>query len=152
MTKEEITKRARALTRVSNQELSTTELEKLFGLGRDTIRKYLQDAGVEPTKSTGNQTLYKLGDAAEAIPKQMGRESSSDRRNLALAIKAEVETANMLRKNIPIEEIMDPFNVVLNMLNTLVQESDMEEDRKELFFDRRDSLLDELREKYPDAA
>ena len=46
---------------------NTTKIGKAFGLHRDTVRRKLQDAGVEPVAKQANAPLYALEDVGPAL-------------------------------------------------------------------------------------
>lgn len=46
---------------------NVTKIGQAFGMHRDTVRRRLQDAGVEPVSRHGNQPLYALTDVGPAL-------------------------------------------------------------------------------------
>lgn len=57
---------------------SVSQLSRAFEFDRATVRKRLQQAGVQPVAKDGAATLYKLSDAAQALYSDAGNPGEQD--------------------------------------------------------------------------
>ena len=115
--------------------LSTSQIATITGVHRHTATKKLDEAEISPDVIREKEKRYKIAPAVKAITNQSQTQTSADRRNEAQARKLEIESENLLKKNIPISEIMRPLTEILTSLNRVVQDSKLDNDEKEQFID-----------------
>lgn len=104
------------------QRISQSLLREVAGMDPRRINRILEDAGVRSEKR-GRGVSYPLKATLKALFEAKGNASSSDRRNLALAEKAEVETAALKRELIPIGEAVQVVTVIFTYLRRLIDQT-----------------------------
>ena len=123
---------------------STSQIADAVGMHRQTVRKYLEQGNVFPVVDEPKRKLYKFSQAVRCIIQTAGEETSTDRRNLAQARMAEVQTAILERKYIPVEEIAPVVRSYFSAQNAIIQNSNLEDDEKERLFKKAQDLAKKL--------
>lgn len=117
---------------LKSRAMTCNSLAQLLEMERRTVRKYLDAAEVpEVGRTANNGILYPLAESLRVLLAASRKANSMDRRNEAQARKAEVETQILLRKYLPIDEIMEPLQLLLSNFTTVVKGSDLKEEDKE---------------------
>lgn len=117
---------------LASARYSTNMLARITKLDRRTIDKYLESEGIEK----GADEKYGFLDSLSALISASKGQSSADRRNEAQARKAEVETDQLLRKNIPIPEVMPLVEAFLKYQNAQIERSELDDETKAEIIER----------------
>jgi hypothetical protein len=128
----------------SAAEYSVSMLARLTGLDRRTVDKYLEAEGLEIADDSGGAKKFPWLKAVRAFIFCSKGQSSADRRNEAQARMAEVQTAILERKYIPMEEISPVVRSFFSALNAIVQQSNLEDDEKERIFEKAQDCANKL--------
>lgn len=123
---------------ISSMNVSTGEIASLTGLHRNSVRTKLEKLEIKPVETRGNKTLYVFGEAIPALIGDARKVSPSDRRNLAIAHKAEIETRKLLQKNIPKPELPPAVGAFFSGYREIIKDFDMPEDLRERLLDTLD--------------
>ena len=123
--------------------LSLSGLARFTGLHRQTVKKHLDKAELVPVIEKAKEKRYNLKDAIRAILDRATVETAVDRRNEAQARKLGIESDNLLKKNIPMDEVLRPLTMILTGWNRVLQDCDMPDEAKE-------RVIDLINDSYPD--
>ena len=128
---------------------STSTVAALSGHDRSTVKKRLLEVGISPRVDRGNETLYFLPEAMQALIRFESGASSSDIRNIAQARKSDAETRKLepqyaFTADEPIAWMEDLFS----MLNEVVQEMPCDDERKQQFVEKLQAIPGKVAKKY----
>ena len=116
---------------IKGERSSETAIAGITGLDRRTVKKYLDEAELEFTDGKSGGKDYLLVDAIRALIRASKGQNSADRRNDAQARKLELEAGIIEKNYIKVGEVAAPFRAYLGAVNREVQDSELEDDRKE---------------------
>lgn len=93
------------------------------------VRSALDAAKLEPVGKKGNATLYDSADIFRAIGRELNGANARDRRDMAIAEKAEAEAARIRRDWIPVSDATRAVVELASIFLTAVHELDHESDQ-----------------------
>ena len=122
-------------------KITESQTAAIFGMDRRTVAKRLADLPFEDGER--NSKIRTIGEVCRQMAKP-SRETSSDRRNLAQARKAEIETAILERSYVPTTAVSGPINRFFSALQKEIDAIDFPPEVRSRIVARINSTKDEL--------
>lgn len=119
-----------ASAKVDPSLANITRLAVYFELGRDTIRKRLEAAGVSPAQEIGQTRYFKISEAAQACFGEVGRfNPGADAENLTpseekdywMARLKEVEFKRTISEYVEATEVRKEFKALYETIDQVIQ-------------------------------
>lgn len=105
----------------------------------------MEEQGLKP-RVVGSSHLYDAEKLVATVIDHKGAMTSTDRRNMAQARKAETETAILERKYIKIEDIAKPLGHAISAMNKVISRLDISDEEKGNCIEQLQIVLDEFTE------
>lgn len=103
----------------------------------------MEEQGIRPRK-VGNGHLYDVEKLVAAVVDHKGALTSTDRRNMAQARKAETETAILEGKYIKIEDVAKPLGHAISAMNKVISRLPVSDEEKGNCIEQLQLVLDEF--------
>lgn len=127
---------------LKGKRVSGNVASQITGADRRTINKYLEDLESIPGKFGGKE--YDIVDMIRAMIGASKGQSSADRRNDAQARKLELEAGIIEKNYIPVGQVAAPVRAYVGAMNRVIQDSDLEDDRKERMAEKMKDCFGEV--------
>lgn len=119
-----------SLKDLHNSRVAIRVLEKILRRDYRDLTKDFRKAGIE-ADDEGWPLVEAIHAVLDSIKERASAQSSTDRRNIAQARKAEVETAAIERKLVPVAEVTEVCSRFLRAIQAAIQESAITNDERE---------------------
>jgi hypothetical protein len=131
--------------RAKRTEWNVSKAATICRMDKGKLVVMLEENGITP-RIVGRNHMYDAEKLVATVIDHKGAMTSTDRRNMAQARKAETETAILERKYIKIEDIAKPLGHAISAMNKVISRLDISDEEKGNCIEQLQIVLDEFTE------
>jgi hypothetical protein len=126
-------------------EWTVRKASSICRMDKGKFTALMEEQGLRP-RVAGSSHLYDVEKLVAIVIDHKGALTSTDRRNMAQARKAETETAILERKYIKIEDIAKPLGHAISAMNKVISRLDISDEDKGNCIEQLQIVLEEFTE------